>query len=41
MLLTPLPFDIRDLDPGDRIRRARARTMGSRVRRAPAPPVGR
>jgi hypothetical protein len=37
MLLAPLPFDyVTLLDPGDRLRRTRALTSGSRVRRAPA-----
>jgi hypothetical protein len=35
MLVTPLPFDYATLlDPGDRVRKARRRTMGRRVRRA-------
>ena len=34
MLLTSLPFDYaRLIDPGDRVRRTRGRTTGSRVRR--------
>jgi hypothetical protein len=34
MLITPLPFDYATLlDPGDRVRKARRRTMGRRVRR--------
>jgi hypothetical protein len=34
MLLTTLPFDYATLlDPGDRLRKARRRTTGSRVRR--------
>jgi hypothetical protein len=37
MLLTPFPFDYVVLvDPGDRLRRTRARGGGSRVRRPPA-----
>jgi len=39
MLLTPFPFDyITLLDPGDRVRRARRRTTGSRVRRTSVGP---
>jgi len=38
MLLTSLPFEyVTIADPGDRIRRARRRPAGSRVRRTPAP----
>jgi len=34
MLLAPLPFDyLQHLDRGDRIRRSRTRSTGSRVRR--------
>jgi hypothetical protein len=34
MLLAPLPFDYAILlDPGDRVRKARKRTTGRRVRR--------
>jgi hypothetical protein len=40
MVLTLLPFDLRDLDPGDRIRRTRALSLGTRVRRKPAPRRG-
>jgi hypothetical protein len=37
MLLAPLPFDYAVLlDPGDRVRKTRSRTTGSRVRRTPA-----
>ena len=37
MLLAPLPFDYTTLlDPGDRVRRSRKVTAGSRVRRRPA-----
>jgi len=37
MLLAPLPFDYATLlDPGDRIRKARKRTIGRRVRRTPS-----
>ena len=37
MLLAPLPFEYATLlDPGDRVRRTRKVTTGSRVRRAPA-----
>lgn len=37
MLLTALPFDyVTLLDPGDRVRKTRARTSGSRVRRTAA-----
>ncbi len=37
MLLTSLPFDYATmLDPGDRVRKTRARTSGSRVRRTDA-----
>ena len=36
MLLAPLPYDYAKLlDPGDRTRKARKRTVGSRTRRAP------
>jgi hypothetical protein len=36
MLLAPLPFDYaQHLDPGDRVRRTRKATLGSRVRRTP------
>ena len=36
MLLASLPFDYATLlDPGDRVRRTRSRTTGSRVRRTP------
>ena len=36
MLLAPLPFDYATLlDPGDRVRKARKRTTGRRVRRTP------
>jgi hypothetical protein len=40
MVLTPLMFDIRGLDPGDRIRRTRVRALGTRVRRPTPPPRG-
>jgi hypothetical protein len=34
MLLAPLPFDyIKQMDPGDRLRRTRSRPTGNRVRR--------
>jgi hypothetical protein len=34
MLLTPLPFDyVKDMDPGDRLRRARKRASETRIRR--------
>jgi len=37
MLLASLPFDyVVLLDPGDRVRKTRSRTTGSRVRRTPA-----
>ena len=37
MLLAPLPFDYAVLlDPGDRVRRTRKRSTGSRIRRTPA-----
>ena len=36
MLLSPLPFDYAILlDPGDRVRKTRKITAGSRVRRTP------
>ncbi len=36
MFLAPIPFDYATLlDSGDRIRRTRKRTTGSRVRRTP------
>jgi hypothetical protein len=36
MLISPLPFDYAMLlDPGDRVRKTRKITAGSRVRRAP------
>jgi hypothetical protein len=36
MLLSPLPFDYATLlDPGDRVRKTRKITAGSRVRRTP------
>lgn len=39
MFLAPLPYDYASfLDPGDRLRRTRKRSVGSRVRRAPATP---
>jgi hypothetical protein len=42
MLLAPLPFDYTThLDPGDRVRRTRKVTNGSRVRRTPAAPKQR
>jgi hypothetical protein len=42
MLLAPLPFDYAThLDPGDRVRRTRKATYGSRVRRIPAAPKKR
>lgn len=34
MLISPFLFDYALLEPGDRIRRARGRTTGARVRRA-------
>jgi hypothetical protein len=34
MLVSPYLFDYALLEPGDRIRRVRGRTTGSRVRRA-------
>jgi len=37
MFIVPLAYDYATFhDPGDRLRRTRARTSGSRVRRAPA-----
>lgn len=34
MLLVPLPFDyVKNVDPGDRLRRARKRSSEARVRR--------
>jgi hypothetical protein len=40
MLLAPLPFDYATLlDPGDRVRRTRARTQDRRGR--PVPPAAR
>ena len=37
MHLAPLPFDyVKLLDPGDRVRRTRKLTTGSRFRRTPA-----
>jgi len=37
MLLTPLPFDyVKEIDPGDRLRRARNRSSEARVRRLEA-----
>jgi hypothetical protein len=42
MLLAPLPFDYAQLlDPGDRVRRARKKTTGRRVRRTAAAPAHR
>jgi hypothetical protein len=42
MLLAPLPFDYaQHLDPGDRVRRTRNTTLGSRVRRPPTTPKAR
>jgi hypothetical protein len=36
MLLSPLPFDYATLlDPGDRVRKTRKITAGTRVRRTP------
>jgi hypothetical protein len=36
MLLAPLPFDyVKQMDPGDRVRRTRARPTGTRLRRLP------
>lgn len=34
MLVSPYLFDYALLEPGDRVRRVRGRTTGSRVRRA-------
>lgn len=42
MLVAPLPFDyVTHLDPGDRVRRARARTEDRRVRVQPPRKTGR
>ena len=39
MFLAPLPYDYATfLDPGDRVRKTRKRTTGSRVRRTTAGP---
>lgn len=39
MFLAPLPYDYATfLDPGDRVRKAKRRTTGSRVRRTSAKP---
>jgi hypothetical protein len=36
VLLAPLPFDyVKQIDPGDRVRRTKARPKGIRVRRIP------